>query len=69
MKKVTYQGQNFEVANWANYIAADANGDVWVYSQPPLWNERTGAHMPSPSGSFSQYVGKGPRPKPPVLTI
>jgi hypothetical protein len=37
MKTVTYMDKQFEVPNWATHIAADANGEVWIFDAEPYW--------------------------------
>jgi hypothetical protein len=39
MKTVEYMGSTYEVQDWCNFIAADLNGNVYGYSQQPVWNE------------------------------
>lgn len=38
MKTVEYMGSTYEVPDWANFIAQDFNGAVWVYSERPEWD-------------------------------
>lgn len=35
MKTVNYFGQPVTVPDYAKYIAADANGDIWWYANAP----------------------------------
>lgn len=35
MKKVTFKGQVFEVPAWAEYIADDYDGEVFVFEKEP----------------------------------
>ena len=37
MKTVSFQQQTYEVPNWANYIARDADGDVCAYELEPKY--------------------------------
>ena len=38
MKTVTYLEQDFEVPEWAKFIAADPDGTVDVYETMPTWS-------------------------------
>jgi len=49
MKTVTYKGQVFTVPEWAKFIAADADGQVYVYDDKPEC---------LPNGTYSQGNGK-----------
>lgn len=35
MKKVEFQGAEFEVPDWAKYIGQDADGSVWAHESKP----------------------------------
>lgn len=36
MKIVEAYGEQLQLPDWANYIAADSNGSVWAYSLNPI---------------------------------
>ncbi len=46
MKTVIYSGQVFDkIPDWANYIAADQDGEVWAFEdEPAYFVDNEGAH-------------------------
>lgn len=38
MKQVEYQGKQYEAPDWAEFICADGNDEVWCYEYKPYWN-------------------------------
>ncbi len=55
MKTVTYMLKNFQVPDWAKFIAADCDGQVFCYEASPIKKE---FNYWSVSGYQAQYVGK-----------
>lgn len=35
MKQIQFQGQTYNVPEWARYIARDGDNSVWVFSNEP----------------------------------
>lgn len=58
MKQVIYQGQSFEVPTWANYIATDRTGYVYVFDYEPTYNY----HGELVGGGYRWKVGYLPLP-------
>lgn len=38
MKTVKYQGKEFEISDWVNFIATDKDGDTWGFENKPEMN-------------------------------
>lgn len=38
MKTVKYQGKEFEVSDWVNFIATDEDGSIWGFENKPKLN-------------------------------
>lgn len=36
MKTVEFEGAEFEVPNWARWIAQDSDGSIWAYENTPM---------------------------------
>lgn len=56
MKTVEFNGQKFEVPEWARYITMDDYGEIVVWNVPPQRLERMYVAIYAPS-SRSQIVG------------
>lgn len=39
MKTVEYMGVTFECPDWANFVAADADGSTYVFEKQPTWDK------------------------------
>lgn len=37
MKQIVYQGDVYEAPDWANYVCADGDGQVYAYEYEPTW--------------------------------
>lgn len=35
MKTITYRGEQYEVEDWVNFVAMDADGAIYAYEQEP----------------------------------
>ena len=59
MKTVDYMGHQFSVPNWATYIGADADGNVFVFDYVPKRTKPTGLWFQETNRNLSrcQYVG------------
>ncbi|UIB81320.1 hypothetical protein [Flyfo podovirus Tbat2_2] len=38
MKIITYRGEQYEVEDWVNFVAMDADGDIYAYENKPERN-------------------------------
>lgn len=37
MKTITYRGEQYEVEDWVNWVAMDADGGIYGYETNPEW--------------------------------
>lgn len=58
MKTVKYKGQVFTVPDWAKFIAADADGKVWAYSEYPDTKWDKNMYMGTGGESRANLVGE-----------
>jgi hypothetical protein len=65
-KIVEYLGNLYEVPMWANFIAADLDGDLWAYENRPVWVRVE--YWPGRGGS-SVYFAKTQPSQPPCLSV
>lgn len=53
MKTINYCGMTFEVEDRFNYIATDANGEIWAYEcKPEVYDD----HWISLDGSYKKLI-------------
>ncbi len=41
MKTITFEGKQYEVEDWVNYIARDHDGEIYGYEAEPIILDRT----------------------------
>lgn len=67
MKTVEYMGSTYEeIPEWANFIAADGDGHVYVYEYMPSWSHN---HWVNSGAMRSILVGEGCTLGQPLKTI
>ena len=40
MKTITFEGKEYEVEDWVNYVATDSNGRIYGYQYEPIKGSR-----------------------------
>lgn len=61
MKTIEYNGKEYQTPDWANYVAADADGQVWCYEYKPEWSDIKQGYMAE--GSARNLTKEAARPE------
>lgn len=57
MKTITYRGEQYEVEDWVNFVAMDADGDIYGYEHEPKINQYGQWELPSGDNYYLGNVG------------